>query len=583
MSGIGGWLDYQLNMRDRESELQQMQNSLLEQTSSIFINEHIGMVRCDYRDSEHTICFHGRLTNRLEIKEELENIGYICAFDTDAQIVLQAYLAWGVECFEKLNGVFAIAIYDEFTEELLLARDCFGVMPLYYYEYVDGIVFGSLIKTVLASNIVKPIITKEGLSQLFLLGPGKIPGSGVFKDVFEILPGQYKKFNKDKSVQEFYYVLQAKEHKETLKETIEHVRNLVYECVNSQLDKEYGTMLSGGLDSSIVSKIASQHCDVLDTFYVRYLDNEKYFKKTEFQPNQDEDYIQLMVDDMQSRLYTITLNEKQLLDCLYDAMKARDLPGMADIDSSFYVFCKRIGEYQKVLLSGECADEIFGGYPWYYKEEYVNKNGFPWMGSIEERKCLLVDDVLTDEESFVDKLYRGTIDKVSYLPTDSIEQRRHRELFYLNIYWFMQTLLDRANRISVANDLEVRVPFCDKRLVEYCYNIPVEMKFLNNQEKGLLKEAMKDILPSEIVNRKKSPFPKIWNPKYCEMLIKKMKEILTEDTIFTYLINKEGIEYLMENDIDSLWYGQLMRKPQVLAYLIQMDMWFKEYNVMIEY
>ena len=600
MCGIGGWLDYQLDMYQKINDLKNMKKTLDKRgpdDGGIFVQEHCGLVhsRLAIVDEEngkqpfsygnYTIVYNGELYNTNEIKAELMELGYSFNSKTDTEVVLLAYIAWGVSSFKKLNGIYAFAIYNEKSEELVLVRDCFGVKPLYYYEYERGIVFGSLIKTLFASTIVQPIVTKESLKQIFLLGPGKIPGSGVYKDVREILPGQYMVINPYKGHREFYYQLEAKKHTETLEETIEHIRSLVIDSIERQLptDIGYGTMLSGGLDSSIVSKISSVHCVILPTYYIRYQDNEKYFKQTLFQPNQDEDFVHVMVEDIESDFHAITLNEEQLFDSLYEAMKARDLPGMADIDSSFYLFCKNISELEKVVLSGECADEIFGGYPWYYNEEYMWKDTFPWMDSIEFRKRLLMDTVLDDEEMFVRRLYQETINNVSYLETDSYEQRRHRELFYLNIYWFMQTLLDRCDRMSMANGLEVRVPFCDKRLVEYCYNIPVEMKFLHGDEKGLLKEAMKDILPDEIVHRKKSPYPKTWSPKYYEMLVNRIREVMNEDGLFTYLINKEVIEEMIADDKEIMWYGQLMRKPQVLAYLLQVDMWLKEYQVMIEY
>ena len=193
------------------------------------------------------------------------------------------------------------------------------------------------------------------------------------------------------------------------------------------------------------------------------------------------------------------------------------------------------------------------------------------------------EEYIEYEDMYVDKLYQETVNHVSYLDSDSLQQRRHRELFYLNIYWFMQTLLDRCDRMSMESGLEIRVPFCDKRLVEYCYNIPVEMKFLYGKEKGLLKEAMKDLLPNDIVNRKKSPFPKTWSPKYFEMLVNQIRDVMNEDGLFNYLVNKDVVEEMIADDKDVLWYGQLMRKPQVLAYLLQVDMWLKEYQVMIEY
>ena len=575
MRGIGGWLDYQQDIKQKVSILQDM--AMTVDNYQMYISNHIGLIGVEYEKDDYIIVFSGELYNKSEINNELGK-----EIDIDAEVVLEAYLLWGFDAFNKFNGAYAFSIYNSKTEELVLVRDHFGIKPLYYYPYDNGIVFGSYLKVLLKNPLVEPIITEDGLLQIFMLGPQKILGSGVFKDVKEIFPGQYVVVTKDGCSTKTYYRLVAKEHTESLDETKDKIKELLEDSVKRRIEPKMGTMLSGGLDSSVVSSLANKYVDSLSSYYIEYKDNDKYFKETLFQPNQDKDYIQIMVDELKSEHRVITLNEDDLFDHLYESMAARDLPGMADIDSSFYVFCKEISKNESVVLSGECSDEVFGGYPWYYKEEFVWKDSFPWMQSIDVRKQLVKEGILKNEESYIWKLYNDTLVKVSYLPSDNIYQRRHRELFYLNVYWFMQTLMERCERMSSVYSLNVRIPFCDKRLVEYCYNIPVEMKLLNGSEKGLLKETMKDILPKEIANRKKSPFPKTWNPRYFELLVKRMNEVLQEDSLFTYVINKEMVEKIMLNEEEIMWYGQLMRTPQVIAYLLQVDMWFKEYNVRIE-
>ena len=577
---IGGWFCYSDSVLKYKDILDKMKDTI--GSKDMYMNMCVGLLdgkRFVVNHAEFVIAFDGNIYNWKQLQVELSECGIVC--NSMQEVVLMAYLQWGVDSFNKLDGVYAFAIYDGGKEELVLVRDSFGVCPLYYYMDNRGVIFGSLLKTLLAHPYVEPILTEEGLQQIFLLGPGKILGSGVFKGVEEILPGEYRIFSKDECIANQYYRLEALEHTESLEETIEHVQRLVEDSVVKQMDGCEGSMLSGGLDSSIVSMLARK-CNLnLATYYIRYQDNDKYFKKSMFQPNQDEAYIQMMVDALESNHHIITFNEEDIYQSLYMAMKSRDLPGMADIDGSFYLFTKEIAKDVGVVLSGECSDEIFGGYPWYYKSEFMWKDTFPWMESLDIRKQIIKEGLLK-ENGFVDKVYKSCLDKVSYLSSDSLFQRRHRELFFLNIYNFMQTLLDRCHRMSSANHLEVRVPFCDKQLVSYCYNIPVEMKFLNGNEKGLLKEAFKDSLPRDIVERKKSPFPKIYHPRYEELVSNRMKEILQEDSLFTYVVNKEVIEQIMDSDEEILWYGQLMRKPQVLAYLLQVDMWFKEYNVRIE-
>lgn len=605
MCGIAGWMDRSVDMAQKLGILQNMGKTLKKRGSDdqgFYLRSSCGLVhqRLAIQDVmcakqpmiqcvdgvEYAMVYNGQLYNKEELKRELIECGYSFETKSDTEVVLLSYIEWGVKSFQKLNGVYAFAIYRLDCEELILVRDRLGVKPLFYYPYEGGLIFGSLIRTILAHPYVEPVIDETGLKQIFLLGPGRMLGSGVFKGIEEVLPGEYIVYRKEQIHRQIYWKLEAKEHMDNLEETLAHVQYLVKDSIEKQLvsDVGFGTFLSGGLDSSIVSKVASLNCDCLNTYYVRYAENEKYFESSRFQPNQDEDYIQLMVDEIQGNHHEIVITYQQLFDSLLDAMEARDLPGMADVDSSFYLFCEAIKNEETVMLSGECADEIFGGYPWYHQDEILWQDQFPWMTSLELRKKIVKDGVLRNEEDFLAKLYNETIMKTPYLLTDDSKDIRMRQMFYLNIYWFMQTLLERSDRMSMAWGLEVRVPFCDYRLVEYCFNMPWEMKSLLNQEKGILRQAMEGFLPMEILQRKKSPYPKTHHPKYWELLVQKMKEILVEDSLLTYLINADVIYDLMEhpNTIDVPWYGQLMKAPQLLAYLIQVDGWLKLYQVRIE-
>ena len=358
-------------------------------SKKMYITNRVGLIGVEYEKDNYIIVFSGELYNKDELITELGR-----KMDSDAEVVLESYLMWGYESFNKLNGAFAFGVYNIQDEELILVRDHFGIKPLYYYSYENGIVFGSYLKVLLENNLVEPIITEEGLLQIFMLGPQKMLGSGVFKGVKEIFPGQYVVITKDGCSSKMYYRLMAKEHTENLIETENKIKELLDDSVKRRIEPNMGTMLSGGLDSSVISSLASEYVDSLSSYYIEYEDNDKYFKETLFQPNQDKDYIQIMVDELKSNHKVILLNEDELFNYLYDSMVARDLPGMADIDSSFYVFCKEISKNERVVLSGECSDEIFGGYPWYYKDEFVWRDSFPWMQSMDIRKKLVKEGIL---------------------------------------------------------------------------------------------------------------------------------------------------------------------------------------------
>lgn len=349
------------------------------------------------------------------------------------------------------------------------------------------------------------------------------------------------------------------------------------------------TFLSGGLDSSIISKIASdkykESGKTLDTYSVDYTDNDKYFKKSLFQPNKDSDYIDVISSYIGSNHHNIVLNNVDVANALEEAVIERGVPGFVDIDSSLMLFCKEVKKDFTVCLSGECADEIFAGYPWYHKKEILFENVFPWARNTNIRQRILKNGFLSDGEEYLQSAYKNTLKNISYLESDDKINKRMREMFVLNLNWFMQTLLARKDNMSMASSLEVRVPFCDYRLVEYAYNMPWNIKALDGREKGILRKAFENDLPKEIAWRKKSPYPKTHNPAYFARVKELLAIALTDKS--TPLMDWIDIDnlYLLLRNPDSLpepWYGQLMGIPQIAAYIYQIYAWIKHYNVEFE-
>ncbi|MFZ7121811.1 MAG: asparagine synthase (glutamine-hydrolyzing) [Eubacteriaceae bacterium] len=538
--------------------------------------------------NKYTVIYNGELYNTEELRDRLSLKGYTFDSYSDTEVLLTSYIEWKEDCVKHLNGIFAFCVWDENNRSIFLARDQLGVKPLFYTTLGSSLLFASELKALLAHPDIEASIDKEGLLEIFGLGPATNLGSGVFKNIHEIPPANYLTYKYgDLKIKE-YWQLEALEHKESLNETVEHTKSLVIDAVKRQLisDVPLCTFLSGGLDSSIISTVASNNMDSLKTFSVDYSDNDKYFKSSLYQPNSDSLYINEMVDFINSSHLNIILTQEDLAATLYDSMKAKDIPGMADVDSSLYLFCKEIKKYATVALSGECADEIFGGYPWYTRKEDLYSNTFPWAKSINYRLNVLNKDLkkLPLEEYVADK-FNNTLSKVPKLDGESELDQKIRNMFYLNIKWFMITLLNRKDRMSMRNSLEVRVPFADHRLVEYAFNIPAKYKLLNNREKGLLRESFKDYLPATIVNRKKSPYPKTHNPLYTELVKNKMKNILNNNSSpILDIIDIEYVNNIIETSgsiFKAPWYGQLMTGPQIIAFLIQVNYWLENYRVKI--
>lgn len=539
----------------------------------------------DWAGETYILVYNGELYNTQEVRNELGTKGHSFGGYSDTEVVLHAYAQYGASCLDKLNGIFAMAVWEKKRKRLFIARDRIGVKPFFFIRHKKGLIFASEIKTILAYPGVKAKLDETGAAQLILLGPGRIPGSGVFKDIFELEPGCCGYYCKHKLEQYRYWKLKDREHRDSFEQTTEFVRYLVEDSIRRQMvsDVPIGTFLSGGLDSSIISSVCAEEMrkrgGMLKTFSVDYRNNDQYFCANKFQPESDNAYILSMQKYLESDHKYTELTTENLLDAMEEATLARDLPGMADVDFSLLVFCREIRSDVKVALSGECADEIFGGYPWYRDPDIRKREGFPWAQNTEHRMSLLQAHIGYRMKDFVSDLYEVTCSESDILPGTPALERRMKELVNLNFRWFMQTLLDRKDRMSMYSALEVRVPFCDYRIAEYMYGVPWEMKDYQGREKGLLRHAVRKILPDDILHRKKSPYPKTMDPHYEELVSHRLCSLLKEESPLWYLIRREEAKKILKKDLIWPWYGQLMRRPQTMAYLLQMDFWLKHYNV----
>lgn len=538
----------------------------------------------EWAGERYVLVYNGELYNTEEVRRELISLGHRFFGHSDTEVVLHAYAQWGSGCVDWFNGIFAMAVWEENRRRLFVARDRIGVKPLFFKLHDGGFLFASEIKTILTYPTVRPLLDAEGAAQVILLGPGRIPGSGVFHGILELEPGHMGWFENGKLITRQYWKLRDREHTQNLQETIEQVRFLVTDAIKRQMvsDVPIGCFLSGGLDSSIISAVCAEEVDCLDTFSVGYQDNDLYFTAGKFQPNADDAYIRIMRQAIGSSHHDTLLTPMELLDAMPAATIARDLPGMADVDFSLLAFCGQIRKNIKVALSGECADEIFGGYPWYRDPAVRNVDGFPWAQNTADRLSLMHPDLLQqlDGEAFVREQYQKTIRECDILPGTALQERRMKEMVNLNFRWFMQTLLDRKDRMSMYHGLEVRVPFCDYRIAEYLYGIPWEYKDLNGREKGLLRKAAEGLLPTEVLYRKKSPYPKTHHPEYTRLVQMALLDLMDrEDAPLFHLVSRQAVKAYVEKEPLWPWYGQLMTVPQTLAYLLQINFWLEQYAI----
>ena len=539
----------------------------------------------EFAGETYTIVYNGELYNTEEIRTELRKLGHSFRGHSDTEVLLQGYARWGRGVLERLNGIYAFAVWEKRKKRLFLARDRIGVKPLFYAEHDGGLLFASEIKTILKYPGFRAAIDVEGAAELLLIGPGRTPGCGVFKGIREIEPGCCAQWDGKRLSVRRYWKLTDGPHSESFEETAEHVRWLVEDAIRRQLvsDVPVGCFLSGGLDSSLICAVAAKYTDgPLKTFSVDYDKNREFFVPGKFQPNTDSDFLGPMEDFLEAEGRRVVLTADELDEVLEEATEARDLPGMADVDFSLLLLCREIRKDVTVALSGECADEIFGGYPWFRDPQIRARAGFPWSQNLLERRSLMTGKLacMTDAREYVMTRYAKTLLESDIDPDAPPVEKQTKQMVNLNFRWFMQTLLDRKDRMSMHSSLEVRVPFCDHRIAEYLYRVPWEMKDHGGFEKGLLRHAMRGWLPEQILWRKKSPYPKTYDPRYLALMRRRLDALLDDKHApIWHLIRPERAFRLADEEMDWPWYGQLMKTPQTIAYFCQIDHWLRHYDV----
>jgi asparagine synthase (glutamine-hydrolysing) len=484
-------------------------------------------------DGPATIVYSGEVYNFRELRRELESYGHRFRTRSDTEVVLQAYLRWGADLGERLNGMYAFAVWDRRTEDLLLVRDRMGIKPLYYAPTPHGVLFGSEPKAILANPLFRAEVDDDGLFEL--LTSAKTPGHGIFRGMREVVPGHVVRISRHGVTERRYWALTAREHTDDVPTTVRHVRELLDDIVERQLiaDVPLCTLLSGGLDSSALTALADRALglDSVRSFAVDFTNETGGFVPDELRDTADGPYVHDVAKHVESHHTDVVLRSDQLVSppVVDSVLRARDLPSMGDMDASLYLLFAEIRRHSTVALSGESADEVFGGYRWFHDPAAVAADTFPWATAAFANGRGLLDQGLNERaEAYLADRYREALAEVPHLPDASPLERRMREICYLHLTRMVRLLLDRKDRLSMAVGLEVRVPFCDHRLVEYVFNTPWSHKTYDGREKSLLRGAVADTLPESVVQRRKSPYPATQNPSYEQAVRERLGEIVTD-------------------------------------------------------
>jgi len=563
--GITGWVDYRRDLTTVDTAGQAMIDTMacrgpdaegrylrsrvmLGHRRLAVIDVEGGTQPMVYADAagEVALTYSGEAYNFGELRDELRRRGHTFRTASDTEVVLHGYLEWGEALVDRLNGMYAFAVWDGRTDTLLLVRDRMGIKPLYYQRIDDGILFGSEPKAIFASGLVDPVVDADGLRELCAFV--KTPGTTYYRGMRELRPGHLLRFDRDGATERRYWSLDAYEHTDDLDTTIETVRDLLQDTVSRQLvsDVPLCTLLSGGLDSSVITAFAQQSLRAqgkgpVRSFAVDFVGQTERFQPDFMRDTPDAPFVADLARHVAADHTDVVLSTSDLMDpaARQAAIAARDAPPLGDMDTSLYLLFKAIRERSTVALSGESADEVFGGYKQFHDPDIVATPTFPWLALRRQAGrsgrgigALLDPDLARtlDLDNYVADRYAEALAEVPHADGESALEHRMREVCYLHLTRFVQVLLDRKDRMSMAVGLEVRVPFCDHRLVQYVFNTPWSFKTFDGREKSLLRAAGRDVLPQSIVDRVKSPYPSTQDPAYHQALREAVEKLLADNT-----------------------------------------------------
>jgi asparagine synthase (glutamine-hydrolysing) len=608
MCGIVGWLDFGRDLREQEQVVAGMVETMRRRgpdDGGRWLSAHaaLGHRRLAVIDIEGgrqpmladrddpagpvVLVYSGEVYNFPELRAELVGLGHVFRTRSDTEVVLNAYRQWGADCVERLNGMFAFAVWDSARESLLLARDRMGVKPLYYFPLPQGVLFASEPKGIMANPLFTPVVDEESLPILFnarLALPGETPLRGLR----EVPPGHTVHFGRDGFRERAYWELVSAPHADDLDTTVGHVGDLLADIVRRQLvaDVPLSSMLSGGLDSTVVSALAAREYartgqGRLTTFCVEFEGDDEHFTPTELRPEIDAPYARLAADHLGTDHVRVALETRSLTDALPAARRARDLPGLGQFDTSMYLLFERMRTRSTVALSAEAADELFGGYPWYHNPETIARDGFPWLGDAPRLADCLAPDVAArarPREAEQDR-YRTLLARVPRLPGEDVVNARMREVLFLSMQRPLLYLLDRKDRMSMAHGLEVRVPYCDHRLVEYVWNIPWSMKVADGREKSPLRLAAAGIVPPETLARPKSAYPGTHDPSYEHEVIRYVEKLVDDRASPLYgVLDARRVDDIRGRGEKTMTW---LNAAHLLLPLLEIDTWMREYHVQL--
>ncbi|MFJ5309356.1 asparagine synthase (glutamine-hydrolyzing) [Streptomyces sp. NPDC088350] len=612
MCGITGWVSFDRELRTEAATLDAMTETMAcrgpddrgtwVQGPAALGHRRLAIIdlpgghqpmTADTADGTVALVYSGETYNFTELRRQLTDRGHRFTTASDTEVVLRGYLEWGDAVAERLNGMYAFAIWDGRRDQLVMIRDRMGIKPFSYHPTPDGVLFGSEPKAILANPLARARVTLDGLRELFTMI--KSPGHAVWDGMFEVEPGTVVTVDRAGLHRRVYWQLETRPHTDDRDTTVATVRTLLDDIVRRQLvaDVPRCTLLSGGLDSSAMTAIAArqlaEHGEKVRSFAVDFAGQSENFVADQLRGTPDTPFVHDVARASDTDHQDIVLDAQALADPDVRAkmLRARDLPlGFGDMDSSLYLLFRAIRDQSTVALSGESADEVFGGYQQFFDEEARRAATFPWLVRFgrdfgDDSDVLRADlTKALDTESYLADGYRDAVSGIQRLDGESDFEFRMRRICHLHLTRFVRILLDRKDRASMAVGLEVRVPFCDHRLVEYVYNTPWTLKSYDGREKTLLREATADVLPKSVYDRVKSPYPSTQDPKYAVALQDQAKDLLARpsDPVFD-LVDREKLRRAAHRDAPISTQAGRRGLERALDLALWLDLYTPEISV----
>lgn len=614
MCGIAGWVDFARDMREQGSIVRTMVATLANRgpdAEAVWTDQRaaLGFRRLAIIDLNHgdqpmvadeqgatlaSIVYNGEIYNYREVREQLVVRGHRFRTNCDTEVVLRSYLEWGERCVEHLNGMFGFAVWDPGAQRLMLARDRLGIKPLFYAGLGKGVVFGSEVKALLAHPMIEAVIDLEGMAEV--LTYIDTPGHAVYKGLKELPPGHIALVRQRGIEVKRYWSLPATEHTDDVTTTVRTVRELLADSVQAHLmsDVPLCTLLSGGLDSSAIAAFAARAgAERPRTFAVDFEGHAERFQKDHWHEDTDAPYAADVARHVGTDHQPVVLRSAEMVDPVVAAaaLYSQDLPSpIPDMDRSLYLLLRAVRQHSTVALMGEVADELFGGYQSFRDKSLLDTGNFPWVSmglkvNPRGRSTGLLDPDLVkqiDLPGYSAQRYSEAVTEVPVLDGESTDDALMRRVSFLHLTRWLPLLLGRDDRLSMAVGLELRVPYCDYRIVEYAFNIPWAMKTADGHEKSVLRAAVADLLPDSVLQRRKSPFPITQDPGYGELLREQFDAVVTDrNSPVQPLLDQAACTdlYNERRPIEATGWGERRNVEMVL----QLDAWLRQYRVRLEF